>query len=93
LSFGMPLRRHSEAHGFGKKEIEMSKKANCAPTPEFMEAFARSRDNGTDPREEMQKLWDSPVESVRYGIDDEQEQHNAVAAKWPHLYGFATDDK
>jgi hypothetical protein len=69
----------------------MTKTANCAPTPEFMEAYARSIGNGTDPRVEMQKLWDNPAESVRYGIKDVQEQHNAVAARWPDLYSVVAD--
>jgi hypothetical protein len=63
-----------------------------AHTPEYMEAAGRAEENGTDIRYEMQALRDNPALSVRVGIEDEQEQHKAVAARWPHLYTTATDE-
>jgi hypothetical protein len=62
------------------------------PTPEYMEAFARVEENGTDLRAEMRAMWVNPALSVRFGIEGEQEQHNAVAARWPHLYTTTTDE-
>jgi hypothetical protein len=76
-----------------KKTGKRMKVWDCTPTPEYMEAFARAMGGKHclntrlgRVEEEMKFLRDHPERSVRYGITDKQEQHRAVAAKWPHLY-------
>jgi len=63
-------------------EMKMSD-VQLYPTPEYMEAFSRSEENGTDVREEIRRLRDNPQLSVRYGIVDEEQQVEAVMARWP----------
>jgi hypothetical protein len=68
-------------------------KDRITPTPEYMEALGRAEDKhgkdhstweGDPVRQELALILEG--DSILNGIVDEQEKHNAVGARWPHLY-------
>jgi hypothetical protein len=65
---------------------------NCAPTPEYMEAVGRAQAKHGDRWAEGYRVQEEMAfmrthgDSVRIGLATIEEQHLAVAARYPHLY-------